>query len=571
MFSCLLVNGFSSWKRSNTNNIASITDNCGQTVTDPTAIAQAFADYFKEIPQKSVSKIRKESTITDYTTYLRNSNCSSMVFFDIDDAEVFNIINSLKNNKSPGPLNFSNHFIKLLSSHLSPIICILINRSFKESVMPSCLKIGKQTPIFKGGDNVLANYRPITVVTSIVKIFEKSVCSNFLISWNVSRHATSHAMIKLFDEALSALDDKQSKAGTVLLDISKAFDCVNHDILLDKLYHYRIRGSVLDWFKSFLTNRTHYVDINGSKSEPYTPTMGVPQGSVLGPILSLIYINDLLNSSNTLSFSIFADDTSLLLSSIRDLYYETFINELNIVTEWFSSNKLLLNYSKSQYIFFGPLYQTVYETEFILSDLYEVCPHFLLLDNSYSCLEEQLEDTSIKRKFVRGDPILKDLHLVAPDYLCKENIITNNGILVEQNEVKYLGITFDNTLSFSTHINQITQKISKVVGILWKGRSLPLKIKLKIYYSLVYSHLSYAILVWGNSISNNITRGTPNFEHVPKSLKNHNTVHNKAVRALVCAKKRDPLSKIFRELNLLKLVDIYYFVLGSFTLLSSFQ
>ena len=105
------------------------------------------------------------------------------VFFDIDDAEVFNIINSLKNNKSPGPLNFSNYFIKLLSSHLSPIICtlcILINRSFKESVMPSCLKIGKQTPIFKGGDNVLANYRPTTVVTSIAKIFEKSVCSRLL-------------------------------------------------------------------------------------------------------------------------------------------------------------------------------------------------------------------------------------------------------------------------------------------------------------------------------------------------------------------------------------------------------
>ena len=239
--------------------------------------------------------------------------------------------------------------------------------------------------------------------------------------------------------------------------------------------------------------------------------MGVPQGSVLGPILFLIYINDLRNSSNTLSFSIFADDTSLLLSSIRDLYYETFMNELNKVTEWFSSNKLLLNYSKSQYIFFGPLYQTVYESEFILSDLYEVCPHFLLLDNSYSCLEEQLEDTSIKRKYVRGDPILKDLHLVAPDYLCKEHIITNNGILVEQNEVKYLGITFDNTLYFSTHINQITQKISKVVGILWKGRSLSLNIKLKIYYSLVYSHLSYAILVWGNCISNNITRGITNF------------------------------------------------------------
>ena len=226
--------------------------------------------------------------------------------------------------------------------------------------MPKCLKIGKQTPIFKGGDNVLTNYRPITVVNSIAKIFEKNVCSrlvNYLERFDIltdnqfgfrSRHATSHAMIKLFDESLSALDNKNSKVGTVLLDISKAFDCVNHDILLDKLYHYGIRGSVRDWFKSFLTDRTHYVDINGKKSDPYSPTMGVPQGSVLGPILFLIYINDLRNASNILSLSIFADDTSLLLSSERDLYNETFITELKKVMDWFTSNKLLLNYSKSQ-------------------------------------------------------------------------------------------------------------------------------------------------------------------------------------------------------------------------------
>ena len=113
-------------------------------------------------------------------------------------------------------------------------------------------------------------------------------------------------------------------------------------------------------------------------------------------------------------------------------------------------------------------------------------PTSFLLDNKYSCLEEQLEDTSIKRKYVRGDPILKDLHIAAPNYFCMEHIVTDNGILVEQNEVKYLGITFDDTLSFSTHINQISQKISKVVAILWKGRSLPLNIKLKIYYSLVF-------------------------------------------------------------------------------------
>ena len=114
-------------------------------VTDPASIAQAFANYFKEIPQKSVSKIRKGSTKTDYTNYLRNSNCSSMVFFD---AEVYNIINSLKSNKSPGPLNFSNHFIKLLSSHLSPILCRLINR--KSRVCLTVLRLVNRLLYLKG-------------------------------------------------------------------------------------------------------------------------------------------------------------------------------------------------------------------------------------------------------------------------------------------------------------------------------------------------------------------------------------------------------------------------------------
>ena len=137
------------WKRSNTNNIASIADNCGQTVTDHTAIAQAFADYFKEIPHKSVSKIRKESTKTDYTSYLRNSNRSSMFFFDVYDTEVYNIINSLKSNKSPDPLNFSNHFIKLLNSHLSPIICTLINIS-KSRVCLVVLRLENRPRYLKG-------------------------------------------------------------------------------------------------------------------------------------------------------------------------------------------------------------------------------------------------------------------------------------------------------------------------------------------------------------------------------------------------------------------------------------
>ena len=231
--------------------------------------------------------------------------------------------------------------------------------------------------------------------------------------------------------------------------------------------------------------------------------------------------------------------------------------------DWFKLNRLLLNYKKSQYFFFGPHYPIQYEPEFLLQDLYEVCPHYLLLSEDYTDLEEQFADDSLQRVYVKGEPLLKDIYEVAPNYTTREHIVTNQGILIEQDEVKYLGIIFDNTLKFTTHINNITQKIGKVVGVLWKGRSLPLSIKLKIYYSLTHSQLNFAILVWGSIISKNIN-GSTEFEHVPKQPKNVNTVHNKAVRALVCARKRDPLSKIFREPRLLKLIDIYYYNLGIF-------
>ena len=190
-----------------------------------------------------------------------------MILFDTDEYEIYNIINTLKSNKSPGPLQFSNHFIKLLNQNLSPIISHLVNRLFHEAIMPECLKIGKQTPVFKGGKNIVSNYyRPITVVNSIAKIFEKVVSvrlTGYLNHFNIltdsqfgfrPRHATSHAMIKLYDTALAGLDDKAAKTGAVLLDISKAFDCVNHDILITKQQHYGIRGFVCDWFKLFLTN-----------------------------------------------------------------------------------------------------------------------------------------------------------------------------------------------------------------------------------------------------------------------------------------------------------------------------
>ena len=371
---------------------------------------------------------------------------------------------------------------------------------------------------------------------------------------NCELHSTTHAAVKVLDEALLGLDNKDFMCGSVFLDISKAFDCVNHNILLDKLSHYGIRGGVHQWFGSYLADREHFVEINGVRSDSYCPTMGVPT------------INDLSFSSNCFSFSIFADDTSIILKVDKSVYRELLNTELiiNKVMDWFSVNMLLLNYSKSQYLYLGPHYPDHYETEFILSDLYEVCPHYLLLHDEYLDLDEQKSDKTVKRIVEKGDHILKELYEVAPSYNMQEHIETNYGILTEQKEVRYLGITFDNNLKFSSHISNISMKISRVVGILWKARSLPISIKLKVYYSLIFTQLNYGILVWGRDIAGNLTRGITDLEHVPKGLKNLHIIHNKAVRSLVCASKQDPLTSIYRTLDLLKLVDLYYLNLGIF-------
>ena len=214
-------------------------------------------------------------------------------------------------------------------------------------------------------------------------------------------------MINLFDATLENLDNGLT-VGSVFLDISKAFDCVDHSILLHKLSHYGVRGTAYNWIKSYLTNRKQYVNIQGSTSAHYSPLCGVPQGSVLGPLLFLIFINDVTSSSSILSFSMFADDTALNLAIHRDQYELALQTELLKVFNWFEANLLLLNVDKTKYVYFGPNYANK----------------------------------------------IKQLHQCVPEFLYKKTIQTsaNSPEIVENPDVQYLGLTFDNELKFRSHI-----------------------------------------------------------------------------------------------------------------------
>ena len=221
-------------------------------------------------------------------------------------------------------------------------------------------------------------------------------------------HSTDMALIDTTDKISQAIDNRLYSAG-IFIDLSKAFDTVDHLILLSKLEHYGIRGMPLEWFQNYLSSRQQFVSINGESSNKLSITCGVPQWSILGPLLFLIYINDIASSSKFLQFILFADDTNLFMSSnnLEDLQ-QKLISELAGLSCWFKANKLSLNLDKTSYMLFSGKGNRVPVANFSL----------------------HMDNTIIKRV---------------------ENC-------------KNLGVYLDGNLSWSVHVDKISNKISKTIG-----------------------------------------------------------------------------------------------------------
>ena len=232
-------------------------------------------------------------------------------------------------------------------------------------VFPDQFKTAKAIPIFKKGSHLdMANYRPISLLSNLNKILEKLMfnrINNFFNKYNCfyklqfgfrKSHSTNHALIKITEAIRKALDDNNFACG-IFIDLQKAFDTVNHSILIDKLNHYGIRGNANSWFQSYLTNRSQYVSIQGFESKLISVSHGVPQGSVLGPLLFLIYINDLHHAINYSSVYHFADDTNLLNISSSQKRTQKQVNlDLKSLYKWLLANKISLNRTKTELIIF---------------------------------------------------------------------------------------------------------------------------------------------------------------------------------------------------------------------------
>ena len=255
--------------------------------------------------------------------------------------------------------------------------------------------------------------------------------------------STEYAVNALLNNIINTLENKEYGV-CILLDFAKAFDTVNHEILLKKLEHYGIRGVALQWLTSYLSNRMQCTEVGDVQSELEIIRWGVPQGSVLGPLLFLIYINDIVNSSNIFKFILFADDTSLYYSCKNVHTIEDVINrELDKISEWLSANRLSLNVGKSKLLYFTNNNRTV----------------------------------------------IQNIH-----------IKINNQILAEVPNAKYLGVYIDNRLQWDTHINNIKLRLSKGVSILAKIRHyVPKSVLRSLYFTFINSHIDYNLLNWGTA------------------------------------------------------------------------
>ena len=326
-------------------------------------ISNIFNNYFSSIPSKT--KFNISFSHKHFSDFLKNRSNISFFVSPTDKTEIENVISSLDSNKSVRPNSIPTKILKLLKNDISSQLYELFNISFSSGVFSSILKTAKIISIHKNNSKQdFSNYRPISLLSNIEKNLERLMYNRmykFVSDNNLiyplqfgfrQKYSTVHALISLTENIRKNLDEGNIGCG-IFVDLQKAFDTVEHDILLSELEHYGIRGLANEWFKSYLSNRKQYVSINGYDSNLADVKLGVPQGSVLGPQLFLVYINDLNQALKFRKVFHFADDTNLIHFSKSVNRLNKYANlDLKNLTYWLNACRISLNVKKTEIVIF---------------------------------------------------------------------------------------------------------------------------------------------------------------------------------------------------------------------------
>ena len=466
-------------------------------------IADCFNRFFCNIGPKLANSIQGPPG-KSYQDYLKQNILSSFSFSTVDTDFVQKMISELKSKSSFGHDGVSSILLKKLSPEIHEVLTCIINQSLMTGIFPNSLKIAKISPIYKKEDPHLTdNYRPISLLPVISKVFEKAAFKQLYDYFNENKllyksqygfrkkHSTELAGLEFNDKIINYLDEGKLPLA-IFLDLSKAFDTIDHDILIHKLHFYGVAGNSLNWFKSYLTNRKQYVQFKDSISSQSEIKTGVPQGSILGPLLFIIYMNDVAQITDKFYFTIYADDTTLISPICTfslndkndfDLISQNINSELKIITDWLALNKLSLNAKKTKMMVF----------------------HY-------------------KQKKISN---------------MKLDLFINRTKIEQVKEFCFLGVVFDECLTWKAHVQKIGSKISMANGTLSRLKKFVPQDVLKIIYNaLVLPHLNFGILLWGHN-SKRIIR-----------------LQKWAVRAITSSKYNAHTEPIFQKLRLIKFDDI---------------
>jgi hypothetical protein len=418
-----------------------------------------FNVFFTNIGEKVVDDNYKNTE--EYRWNLPTS-LHNFTFTEIDPQNVHKYLLKLNDNGKHDILGFDTKLLKLSAPYIATSLTQIFNVSLREGLVPADWKLAKITPAYKNkGDKfVKDNYRPLSVVGHIAKNIETEVKNQFIdylyrhnfISSDQSAylkfHSTTTSLHRLHNDILSNINENENTA-ICFLDIKKCFDTIDHSILLSKLFHYGVKNTELSWFKSYLSGRRQCVLMNGKTSTEREISTGVPQGTVLGPILFLLFINDLSTSVSNGIINIFADDVSIYISNTSLSVLNT---QMSVIMEnvfnWYKRNRLVLSIDKC------------------------------------SCM------------LIKGKKNNTVLNL---------DISLNGQNLNQVKTMKYLGVIIDEDFTWKPQIAGVCKKLGYNLSKLKRARKVfPSSVIRKMYLSDFVPVLDYACTVWGNTTGNNL-------------------------------------------------------------------